>query len=252
MDIIDTLVHSPFASAAGAVAVAVTAGITNRWWQRRQEAQDDVEKWYQDSLGLIGRLQQAGHRTTTYQETDYSTLRKKLEPLSEDMQEHAASAPDGVEEEARMELIFLAAFSTGLITLSEQAEEFDGVEFFEHVQEHAQEMYDGEHDMEDVNELIDPLEADSLAEQMDKDVETDDDAIDEFLGHFSEESIEAGQPTTIDEALNMPVGLIDETVEQEDFLGEMLGDMMREYVRLILIDLTEEVFEAMEQRKKRA
>ena len=168
------------------------------------------------------------------------------------MQEHAASAPEGVKEEARVELIYLAAFSTGLITLSEQAEEFDAAELFENVQEHARETYDGEHDIEHVNELIEPFDADALAEEMEKEVETNDEVIEEFLGHFSEKSLEAGQPTTIDEALEMPIGTIDETVEEDDFWEEMLADTMREYIRMILIDLSEDVFEAMERRKQNA
>lgn len=95
---------------------------------------------------------------------------------------------------------------------------------------------------------------DALAGKMDVNEETwntDDEAIDEFLDNFSEESLNAGQPTSIDEALEMPLGKIDEAVQDNDFWEEMLGDTMRGYVRLILVDLAENVFESMEQRKNR-
>lgn len=239
---------TPAGIAAG-ILVATTAGIIVQAWRRRREAVDDVEQWYQDALGLIARLQQTGHRTTAFQQADYQTLREKLDPLADELQEHAGRAPDGVAKEARHELALLGGFAAALINLTEQSEDIDSIEFFQQVQDHAREMHDGEHDIEDVNQIIDPLDVDALAERQDTDVEADDEAIDEFLDAFSEESIEAGQPTSIDEALEMPIDTLPATVADESVLDELLSDTMREYAHLILVDVAGDVFEAMERRK---
>lgn len=48
-------------------------------------------------------------------------------------------------------------------------------------------------------------------------LEVNEDALEEFGQHFSQESIEAGQPTSIPEALNMPLDLMTEVVEEMGF-----------------------------------
>lgn len=236
-------------SIAAGILVAATASIIARWWQRRREAVDDAEQWYQDALSLIARLQQTGHRTTAFQQADYPTLYEKLDPLADELQGHAGGAPDGVAEEARHELVLLGGFASALINLTEQSEDIDAIEFFKRVQDHAREMYDGEHDIKDVNQIIEPLDVDALAERQDADVETDDEAIEDFLSVFSEESLEAEQPMSIDEALEMPIDILPETVADESAWDELLGDTMREYVHLILVNVAGDVFEAMEKRK---
>lgn len=251
VSIVESISSMPIASAIGAIAITATASIIARWWQRQREAIDGVERWYQDTLGLVGRFQQVGHRSTSYGQADYPTLREKLEPLSEELMEHAASAPDGVDEEARAELVYLSAFATGLLNLSEQAEEFSGLEFFQNVQDYARESYNGDHDIEDVNKLIDSFDVDALVNEMDENVRTDENAIDDFISNFSDESLEEGQPTTIDEALQMPLDRAEDAVLEDDWLDEMMSDTLREYIRLILIDFSDEVFEAMENRKQR-
>lgn len=250
MNIIDSALTTALVGGIGAIAVALIGRIIFHRWERYYEAKDEVNEWYRDSLGLIGKLQQTGYLTTEYQQADFSALKSELNPLAGEILEHASSAPDGVDQQAKVEMTRLAAFSTGLITLSDQVENIDASSFFQHVQDQAVESYDGETSMEEVNTLIESLNAGALAERMDEDVDTNDEVIDEFLDYFSEESIEAGQPTSIEEALNIPFSLLENAVEDDDFWDEMVRKTLREYIRLILIDLSDDVFQSMEARKQ--
>ena len=69
------------------------------------------------------------------------------------------------------------------------------------------------------------------------------------ISSFNEESLEEGHPTTIDEALNMPLAGIEDVFEDERAMQDLLGDALENYVRLILVDYTEDVYERMESRK---
>lgn len=101
--------------------------------------------------------------------------------------------------------------------------------------------------MEDVNELIDSFDAYSLADDLPEDVDVNGDVLQEFRSHFSDDSLEAGQPTTIDENLEMPL----DRLENEQAMQELLGDSLADFVRVILIDYTEDIYEKMEVRKNR-
>lgn len=57
--------------------------------------------------------------------------------------------------------------------------------------------------------------------------------LDEFTSHFSDKSLEAGKPTTIDAALHMPLDGIGDVFEDERSMQELLGDALEEYIRLI-------------------
>jgi len=103
--------------------------------------------------------------------------------------------------------------------------------------------------MEDVNQLLDGFDADDLVDDLPDDVEVNDEKLEKFATHFSEESLEKGHPTTIDEALNMPLDGIEDVFEDERAMQDLLGDAMENYVQLILVDYTEGVYERMEARK---
>lgn len=123
MGIVETLISSPIIGFLTGIAVATISGILVTIYRRRKQAEKDIALWYQNAIGLVARVQQAGYRTTTYQhQINYPKLHEKLEPLAEEIQEHAGSAPSGVNEEARVQLAYLAAFCSGVLTLTEQAE----------------------------------------------------------------------------------------------------------------------------------
>jgi len=246
--VINTIASSPVISTILATAIG---GIIVRLYQRWQNRKQRAREWYETSLGQLGRLQQAAQRATEYQDKpDYDSLRERLEPLTEEMIEHANSAPSKVSEQARIDMAVLSAFATGLIILSEQSEEMDVFELYETVQEHARESYDGDYDMDDIDEIFGPFDIDEFVEETDTDVDLDEERAEEFLSNFSEESVEVGRPTTVEEALNMPIGKVDEVVSDDDYLESMLEDSLEAYVQTALMNVIEDTHEAMETRKK--
>ena len=249
MGVISAVASNPIVSG---VIVAVVGGIIVKLYQRRQKRRQRAREWYETSLGMLGRLQQAAHRATEYQdEPDYDSLRERLEPLAEEMIEHANSAPTKVSEQARIDMATLSAFATGLVIISEQSEEMDVFELYETVQESARERYDGEYDMDDVDEIFGPFGIDKFVEDTDRDIGMDEEKANEFLSNFSQESIEAGHPTSVEEVLNMPIGKVDEIVSDEEYLESMLEDSLEAYVRMALLNVIKDVHGTMEARKAR-
>jgi hypothetical protein len=247
--VISAVASNPIVSG---VIVAVVGGIIVKLYQRRQKRRQRAREWYETSLGMLGRLQQAAHRATEYQdEPDYDSLRERLEPLAEEMIEHANSAPTKVSEQARIDMATLSAFATGLVIISEQSEEMDVFELYETVQESARERYDGEYDMDDVDEIFGPFGIDKFVEDTDRDIGMDEEKANEFLSNFSQESIEAGHPTSVEEVLNMPIGKVDEIVSDEEYLESMLEDSLEAYVRMALLNVIKDVHGTMEARKAR-
>lgn len=246
------MLSSPLAGAVGGAIVTIVTGVIIFLVRRRFRRADRVEQWYEDALGLVARLQEAAHRTTTYEPADYDALREKLDSLVGDIQEHAGSAPDGVDSDSRHDLVQLAAFSSGVIPLTEQSERFDGVEFAKLVQEYVPGTWSSEHDIKDVNALVDEMNVDALAKQitLEEGLEVDQQAADEFLDYFSDESLEAGHPTSIEEAVGMPLDTVEEVLGEGGF-DSMMDRTMRQYVRLLLIEYSGDVFRRLEERKKR-
>ena len=80
--------------------------------------------------------------------------------------------------------------------------------------------------------------------------EVTEEKADEFMSTFSQESIEAGRPTTVEEALNMPIEDVDEIVSDEEYLESMLEDTLEAYVRTTLLNVTEDVHGTMEAKKE--
>lgn len=197
MGVISAIASNPIVSS---IIVAVVSGIIVKLYQRRQKRRQRAREWYETSLGMLGRLQQAAYRATEYQdEPDYGSLRERLEPLTEEMIEHANSAPSKVSEQARIDMATLSAFATGLVIISEQSEEMDVFELYETIQKkNARESYDGEYDMDDVDEIFGPFGIDEFIKETDREIEMDEERAEEFLSNFAPESIEAGRPTTVD------------------------------------------------------
>lgn len=250
MGLLGAFISSPLLAGLAGIGGTAAAGIIVQMYRQRQQAKADAAKWYQDAVGLIARVQKTGYRTTTYQhQVNYPKLHEKLEPLADDIQQHAGSAPARVDENARIELVYIAAFCSGVLNLTEQESELKPSEFFCTIQQHARNHYSGEHDMEDVNQLLDGFDAYELVDDLPDDVAVNEEKLEEFASHFSEESLEEGHPTTIDEALNMPLAGIEDVFEDERAMQDLLGGALEDYVRLILVDYTEDVYERMESRK---
>jgi len=253
MGVFGPFMSSPLLAGLAGVGGTAAAGIVVQKYRERQQAKADAAKWYQDAVGFIARVQKAGYRTTTHQhQVNYPKLQEKLEPLADDIQEHAGSAPVRVDEDARVELAYIAAFCSGILNLTEQESELEPAEFFRAVQQHARNHYSGEHDMEDVNQLLDGFDAYELVDDLPDDVEVNEEKLEKFASHFNEESLEEGHFTTIDEALNMPLAGIEDVFEDEQAMQDLLGDTMEDYVRLILVDYTEEIYKRMDARKAAA
>lgn len=245
------LLTNPIITAALGTAIG---GIVATIWRRRKEAEDKIDRWYRDSLGIIAQLELAGHRSTTYQqELDPDLLREHVEPLTLKLKEHAGRAPDGVEQNARDELARLAEFSTMIINISEQMEHVGPQQFYSFIQEESKERYSGDYDMDDVNQFISSIDIHDIAGNLDineDELEVNEKALEEFGQHFSEESIEAGRPTSISEALEMPMDLMNDVVENDEFWTGMMNDSMAEFASIVLIEAAEENYEKMEQRKQ--
>jgi hypothetical protein len=154
VEIINAITSSPIITT---IVTTVAGGILlqlRRWRQKRKQR---AREWYEDSLGMLGRLQQAARRATEYQsDPDYDSLRERLEPLAEEMVDHSNSAPSKVNEQARIDMATLSAFATALIILTEQSEEMDVPELYETMQDHARRNYDGDYDMDEIDEIFGP------------------------------------------------------------------------------------------------
>lgn len=245
------MLASPVASAVGGAVVTIVTGVVLMLLRHRLKRADRVGQWYNDALGLVARVQQAAHQTTTYQPADYDALGEKLDSLAAEMQDHAASAPAGVDEESRDEIIQLASFSAGLVPLAERINEKSGIDFFRMLQDTASASWSGQHDIEDVTGLLDGLDVNSSVDQLSQDggVMMDENAVDELLEYFSEDSLEAGYPTSVDEALGIPADTLEEAFGGKSGLNQVMDEAMREYVRMLLIQFSNAAGQRIEARK---
>ncbi|NHN60450.1 MULTISPECIES: hypothetical protein [Halorussus] len=239
------------------ILIGAAGGIIVQRYRHRLERKQTADKWYADALGLISRAERIGHRTTEYQEeTDTETLRSNLEPLSEDLKEHAARAPSSIPQEARDRLDVLADITTGLIIVSEKDDNMTGTEMLANLQMFVSERVDDEDedllDIEQVNEIISTVDTDSMAEDLPaEDVDFDEEELEDLLAQVSDETLQAQQIQSVDDAVNFPFMEANELLDDVDIVDEVMNDGMREYVRLWLIDATDDMFNEMEVCRKR-
>ncbi|QZP39199.1 hypothetical protein [Halobaculum magnesiiphilum] len=247
---------TPLGVATG-ILITAAGGAIVELVRRRFNRQQDAEEWYRGALGLISRTERIGRLTTEYQEqTNTETLRSELDPLSEDLREHAADAPSSIPQEARDRLKYLSDITTGLIIISEKGEEMTATEMLSNLQGFVQkraEDIDGElADVEQVNEVISPIDKDAIADDLPaEDVDFDEDELEHLLEQVSDETLQTQQIQSIDEVLNFPFAEANELFENMAIVDETMDDAMREYVRLWLIEVTEEIYREMEARRDR-
>jgi len=236
------------------ILISAVAGVIVELYRRRLERKQTVEEWYSDALGLISRTERIGRRTTEYQqETDTETLRSKLDPLSEDLREHAASAPPTISQEACDQLKFLSDITTGLIIISEKDDEMTGTEILTNLQkfagEHVENENKGSPDLDLVNELID---TDAVTEDLPSEgVKFDESEIEELLAEVSEETLQTQQIQSVDDAVNFPFEEANDLLDEVDIVDEGMKNMMREYVRLWLLEVTDDIYRELEAQRER-
>jgi len=239
------------------VLISAVAGIIVQLYRRRLKRKQSVEEWYSDALGLISRTERIGRRTTEYQEkTDTETLRSELDPLSEELREQAAGGPSTISQEARDQLKFLSDITTGLAIVSSQDDNMTGTEMLSNLQKFACESTDNEYeeipDTDLINEIIAPIDKTAMTENLSAEgVEFDEEEIEQLLAEVSEETLQTQQIESIDDALNFPFGDANELLEEVDIVDEVMDDMMRKYVRLWLLERTDEIYREMESRRER-
>lgn len=250
MTLVGIFANNPIVAGVGGFVVAAGGGLTVLFVRRRLQANDRVDEWYRNAAGIVARVQRFGHQSTAFQSGgDYGDFRAGLEPLADELQNHAASAPNGVADESRAQLLVLAAFSTGIIALSERHENLTGTEFFDAVQAHAREHYDGEYDIDEVLEFTEPaLDGDPVIES--DPGEIDQGAVDRFLDSLDEETRASGEFGSVDEVLGMDFGLLAETVENTEVWDEMASEVMRSYIQLAIVETAENTLEKLEERRE--
>lgn len=247
---------TPLGVVTGLLIGAATGVIVQRY-RRRLQRKQTAEEWYRDALGLISRAERIGRRTTEYQqETDIETLRAKLDPLSEALREHAAGAPSTIPQDARDQLKFLSDITTGLAIVSEQDREMTGTELLANLQTFAREHAENEDneipDIELINEIIAPVDTDAMAEDLPvEDITADEADLEGLLAEISTETRQTQQIQSVDDALNFPFEDANELLDEVDIVDEVMEEGMREYVRLWLLEVTDDIYHEMEARRDR-
>lgn len=247
MSVIHTITSNPLA--AGLIATTVGGG-TFEYLRRRHQQRKEAREWYGEAKGYLSNLQQASQKATAYRDgVNHDTLNELLDGLDEEMVMHANNSRKRVKDTARIELAVIAAYATGLASLTNKSSDTDALDFVKRVQADAIESYDGEYDMDDLESMFSGLDFGEFAKQ-DRDVAVDERVAERLRSRFSEESLGAGYPTTIEEALNIPIEEAKDAFENERFLNTVVDDSLEAFVTMV-IDLGKEVHERMEARQER-
>lgn len=240
---------TPIGVATG-IAIGAIGGslvqLYRNWLDRKQTAKE----WFQDSLGLIARVEHLGRRTTEYQpEVNTEKLRLDLEPLSEEIKEHAASAPDGVSQEARDRIDFLADISNGLVIIAEQGDDVAPTELLSLLQMFANQGETPE--MEQVNQIISLIDTEEIYEHLPtEDMEYDEEKLDGIFAELSEETVKTMQIQSVEDALKFDFKEANEIVDGFDVVDEVIDDTMRQYIRVWMLNITEDIYDEMEERRE--
>lgn len=247
MGVISAITSNPLIYGSITALVGVGAG---EYARRRHQQKKEARKWYGETKGYLGNLQQASRKATAYRDgVNHNTLHELLNGLDEELMMHANDARKRVDDEARLELAVLAAYTTGLASLSEKSSNTDALDFIKRVQSDAIGNYDGDYDMDDLESLFSGFDFEDFAEQMDRDVDIDEQVAERLRSQFDDESLEAGYPSSIDEALNIPIEEAKDAFETEGFLNTVVDDSLEVFVNMV-IDLAKEIHERMDARQQ--
>lgn len=144
----------------------------------------------------------------------------------------------------------IAAYVTGLASLSEKSAETDALDFVKRVQQSAIESYEGEYSLEDLEDMFSSFDLDELADELDRDVEIDDETGEALRSQFSDESLEAGRPMSIQDALSMPIDKVQEAFENDVGLRTVVDSSLEVFVGMN-VDLARDTHERMQERRER-
>lgn len=246
MGVISALTSNPLISGSITALIGVGAG---EYLRRRHQQKKEARKWYGEAKGYLGNLQQAGRKATAYRDgVNHDTLHEHLNGLDEEIMMHANDARKRVDDEARVELAVIAAYTTGLASLSEKSSDTDALDFIKRVQGDAIENYDGDYNMDDLESLFSGFDFEEFAGQMDRDVDLDERVAERLRSRFSDESLEAGYPASIEEALNIPIEEAKDAFDTERVLNTVVDDSLEAFVNMV-IDLAKETHERMDTRQ---
>jgi hypothetical protein len=196
--IIDLILSNPLISG---FIVAICSGGIFEYLRRRHQQQKEARKWYGEAAGLLSNLQQSAGKATTYRDgVNHNLLHENLDGLDEEIMRQANDSRKRVDREAQVELAIIAAYATGLASLTEKSSDTNSLEFIQSVQSEAIGHYDGEYDTDDLEALFSGFEFGDFADKIDEDMPIDEQAAEQLRSRFSDESLEMGYPTTIDEA----------------------------------------------------
>lgn len=247
MGVIHTVTSNPLA--AGLIATIVGGGIFE-YLRRRHQQKKEAQEWYSEAKGYLSNLQQASKKATAYRDgVNHDTLNELLNGLDEEMMMHANDSRKRVDDTARIELAVIAAYATGLASLTNKSSDTDALDFIKRVQADAIESYDGEYDMDDLESMFSGFDFGEFAKQ-DRDVSVNERVAERLRSRFSDESLNAGYPTTIEEALNIPIEEAKDAFENEEFLNTVVDDSLEAFVSIVL-DLGKDVHERMDTRQER-
>lgn len=250
MNITEAATTEPVITVTTGIITAAVGGVLVAMYKRRRKSIDQAKDWYGEAIGLIGQLQQAGQQTTMFKkETDRQMLKNKLEPLAADLQSHAGNAPERVEEQARAELIYLSTFASGIVSLSDTSADMKMSDLFEEAQNQLQKDAAEKYDIEEINEIFEPSDLAPPEEEIDES-DINEKALKEFIETLSEESVETGQIATVEDVLEMSGEKLFEAIDDEEFWNQFLDGLIQKYIQVYLIQVSGEVYSAMEQRKQ--
>lgn len=218
--------------------------------RRRREEREAARDWYDEACGQLENIEQVARRATDYRPgPDRKFLSEQLPPLDQEMMRQANRTRKRVDEASRVELAVIAAYATGLASLAGASTDQDSLDFMKQVQQEAIESYEGEYSMEDIEKVFSSFDFDEFTGQIDPDIELDDEAASELREYFSEESIDAGRPLTIQEALIMPIEKVEEAFENDAALRGVVDDAFEAFLDMV-VDLARDTRHRMQDRQR--
>lgn len=246
-----TVPVTPLGVASGIVIGAV-AGILVQRYRYRLERKQSAKDWFSDSLGLIARVEHLGRRVTEYQpEIDTEKLRSELDPLAEEIKEHAGSAPEDVPNEAKNRMDNLGDIANGLAIIVEKGDEESPTDLLSILQNSAKQRNESNPSIEQVNQLIDGIDIDAIHENLSpENVEIDEEQVDAILGQLSEETQATAEIQSVEDALNFDFTKVNDAVEEHDVVDNVMDDTIREYARVLLLDVTGAIYDEIEARRE--
>ncbi|WP_460922536.1 hypothetical protein [Salinarchaeum chitinilyticum] len=235
---------------AGTISSLIAGAIL--WLIRRRYRQKRAARqWYGEATGLLSNHSQASKTATRYRDgVNTRALPDLFDDLDREIMRHANEAPKRVSHSAKLELAMIGAFTTALTSLTEKSTETDTLEFLKTVQNDAIQNFDGDYTMDDLEALSSSFDFDEFAQQIDRDIEVDEDVAQQLRSEFHEESLEAGHPTTIEEALNIPIETVQNAFASDEDFNLVVDDALEAMVS-VMTDFAKNTHKKMEQRKER-